>query len=547
MAERTYICSYGVDPSIDFYIEAEYISKNYSAKTKDVQVRITAESGYDGIATLSANGSCGVGCFGKSYSLPSSIKFAKGINLLTSFTVYGVSDELYTSAAIAELTLSYTSDAYGTLSGQSKVTFSLPKMHYSPSLRLKSTRVALGSPIVFYGETLADGISFEVGIGLKGEPPLALGTVSGEGGELPTLCEWIERHGNATEFEAVITVYGGELPSGQEIDVTLYLDGKDGAPTFTVETDYVSESEVAAALPYGVKNRSSLLIRVKDIECKYGATLADYYIVYNGRKYRILELDTGILTDTAPISYPITVKDSRGFESTFTVVSDVREYAPPEFTASVYRSDGYGYAVNDGTSVSVKALLTKSFPFDGSNAYRFSFFVTNADQSTVIDETEIAEGSIYVADEYLDPYDTYTVTVICTDSIGSVTECKYLLEAIRVELNIAKNRIGIGKYADTERLLDCAWGIRSESDISFTDRSGREVSLSECLSGSDGMLTYKCYEVATAEALTEALTAERDGVFLSLIHVGVSGLAIGQGVHAVLKYLVNGHSGYVQL
>jgi hypothetical protein len=72
---------------------------------------------------------------------------------------------------------------------------------------------------------------------------------------------------------------------------------------------------------------------------------------------------------------------------------------------------------------------------------------------------------------------TYEAVVVCKDSFGGVTERVYPVECERVELNIAKNKIGIGKYAEIDDLIDCAWPIRVDGDITFTDEQGNEISL----------------------------------------------------------------------
>ena len=546
MAELTYMCGFGESPSLTFYIEATNLSFDYAAQTKTVRIRVIAQSEADQIVTLSASGACGLSVFGTRYSLPSSIKFAKGKNVFLNKTISEVSDITYPSAAIAELVLTYNSDVYGDLIGQSKTTFTFPRMYYTPELKTDKTRYALGSSIILSGDMLSEGYTFSVSVSPVGGDPLLFVTVGSDNVSVPTYHEWIADHANNSEFDAVVRIEGG-MPNVQEIPVTLYLLPTDGAPEATVQADYVSSSPIADALPYGVKNRSSLTVKVTDIVCKYGASLESCLITYNGVDYSATEFNTGILTDTAERVCTVFIKDSRGLGITYYVTTDVREYAPPEFSAEVYRSDENGNASTLGGSVALLPTLTKSFPLDGNNTYRFLFSMHEASGKAVISETEIANGVRFIADNVIDPYVSYEVTVRCEDSIGSVTECKYLLEATRVEFNIAKNRIGIGKYAEKEYLLDSAWSIKSGGDIIFTDYDEREVSLADIFSGGYTPVMWKSYSASSEAELSAALTAENDGLFIAVINVTLDGLSLSKGDHTVLKYRLGSTEGYKEL
>ena len=546
MDEMTYLCRSGNEVGVNFYIEATALSRDYANRTKSLRVRLYAESEAEGIVSFSLVSASSLTVFGRTFALPSSVKVAKGLNVFFNKTVEGISDDTYPSNAICELTLGYSSDAYGSVTMQVKAAFPVPKIYYSPALSLSGERFALGERLVFSGSMLDEGYAFSVSVCRTDGTVMIETSVDGASRGIPTYCEWIEEQGNATDMSAILRICG-EMPGVQEIPVTFYLSEEAGTPYFEVETGYASVNPAVNGLSFGVKNRSAFVIKVKNIRCKYGASLVKYGIVIGGVFYPITEYQSEILTDTEPKYFTVTVGDSRGFVRTVKVQTDVREYAPPEFYADVYRSDALGDPASSGTSLAVVPMLTKSFPFDGMNDYSFSLNARELDGSLVIDKTEIADGVRYVAEDELDPYVGYEITVCCEDTFGGKTDRKYLLEALRVEFNIAKNRIGVGKYAERERLLDCAWDIKSEGDVICTGSDGREISLSALFSGADGAVSWKHYNVISSEELDSAVNMGKDGVEIALVSVLSDGLSYSRGFYAFVKYRIGQSRGCFKL
>lgn len=546
MDEMTYLCRSGNEIGVNFYIEATAVSRDYTNRTKSLRVRLYADSEAEGIVSFSLVSASSLTVFGRTFALPSSVKVAKGLNVFFNKTVEGVSDDTYPSNAICELTLGYSSNVYGSVLAQVKAAFPVPRNYYSPALALSGERFALGEPLTFSGSMLDEGYAFSVSVCRSDGFVMIETSVDEASRSIPTYCEWIVEQGNATDMSVIIRIEG-EMPGIQEIPVTFYLTEEEGAPYFEVETGYASDNPAVNGLSFGVKNRSFFVINVKNIRCKYGASLVKYGIVVGGVFYPITEYRSEILTDTEPKCFTVTVGDSRGLVRTVKVQTDVREYAPPEFYADVYRSDALGDPASSGSSLSVVPMLTKSFPFDGVNDYSFSLSVYELDGSLVIGKTEVAEGVRYIAVNKLDPYVGYEIHVCCEDAFGGKTERKYLLEALRVEFNIAKNRIGVGKYAERERLLDCAWDIKSEGDVIFTASDGREISLSALFSGADGAVSWKHYNVISSDDLDNAVNMGEDGVEIALVSVLNDGLSYGRGFYAFVKYRIGQSSGCFKL
>ena len=146
----------------------------------------------------------------------------------------------------------------------------------------------------------------------------------------------------------------------------------------------------------------------------------------------------------------------------------------------------------------------------------------------------------------MDISSAYEFTVICSDSFGGVASRTYLLECERVELNIAKNRVGVGKYASEDHLFDCAWRIRSGGDIELTNESGELVSLRQALASFSGgavSLGDIC-DVTTEAQLSAALTPKADGVGISIVFVSAPSLSLSAGGYVILTYKNEYVSGY---
>ena len=176
----------------------------------------------------------------------------------------------------------------------------------------------------------------------------------------------------------------------------------------------------------------------------------------------------------------------------------------------------------------------------------FVYELRRAGNDLLIDRQDFAKGSINIVDLALDISSAYEFTVICNDSFGGSASRTYLLECERVELNIAKNRIGVGKYASEDQLLDCAWRIRCGGDIEFTSESGMLVSLREALRSYSG---GECslggiYDVTTEAQLSSVLSPKADGVGISIVFVSAPSLSLGVGGYVILTYKNEYVSGY---
>jgi hypothetical protein len=238
-------------------------------------------------------------------------------------------------------------------------------------------------------------------------------------------------------------------------------------------------SDFAAVQEFGraVKNKSRACIMADGISCKYGAEFKKCLITLDGARYEGVLLETPVLTEAGMHSYTVTVTDSRGFSASKNGKFEVLDYGAPMFSAEIVRVNENAEPDLSGNSLYVSLQMENDFSFDGYNSFEHTLSLKRASNGEEVLFTILSDGEALTFDEVLSGGVTYDAEITCSDAFGSVTRKVYSVDCERIELNIAKNKIGIGKIAENENLLDCAWPIRVDGDITFTDEEGNNISL----------------------------------------------------------------------
>ena len=543
MSVRTLLCSFGAEAKLSFYLEASNAAFDYEKNTRDVSFNVIAVSEYDGNVRITSSSVNILTVCGKNYMLPTVIDMLKGEAVIFSATARGLSGSTYVSRGKATLVLAYQAEPFGDMSGAYSVTVSLPKMYTVPELSLQSERIALGNTARLVGDMLTEGYALTAHICYANGDVLMIANVDGYRSELMTDIAWIEPYTNSREFDGYIRILaafnGVPLPETLDLSCKFYLPLGVGAPTVSISESFVSENGLIASLDVGVRNRSALNVVLSDATAYYGATVTGTTITYKGVTYNSSVLGTDILTDVGTFSYTVRVEDSRG--SAYTEVREftVSDYAAPTFTADVKRVDSDGTENKGGSCILLSASVDETYSFGGVNAYRLYYTYAKPGEAPINDRTEFAKGGQYLIDLSLEMTSVYEITVYCEDSFGSITECKYLLDCERVELNIAKNKVSVGKYAEKENVFDCAWDIHSDGDIIFTDGKGNERRARETVS-------FGISDVTLEQQLQDLLHPTVNGVRIELMNVA-PGMTVTAGFHVFLTYKNDNGTGYCEL
>ena len=542
------IASFGEENELRFYIEAETVSFDYVAGTRDMVVRLCCYSDTD-IGKLTGTGT--VEIFGNKFSLPLHFFVSGNERVIKACTVNGVNGTEYKTSAYADVKFSYVNSKITSCVFNQKVAVYLGEMCDTPSVQITSDRLALGQDIVFTGAMLSEGYEIKAVLSSqKGE--LARADISVESPNIGTLVEWISSYNASREFAASITVsasYNGvPLPNVKEMAIVLYLSENDGRPYVSSRVRFFSDNEVVSTLGFAVKNYSSFKVEVMEMSAYYNAYIADCTITYLGVNYSGDTLDGGVLTESGTHTYRVKITDSRGYTYTETCSFEVKEYAPPIFSGSVIRCDSQGNESKTGQYISVSVTLEKTYAFGGVNGYKAYFAYGRVGVNALSEKQELpTDAAGYIVNLPLEGTTAYEVWLYVEDDIGSIASAKFLLDCERIELNIAKNKIGVGKYADKEYVLDCAWAIKSGGDITLTDSNGRAVSLGTALSGGNLPISARVYSTSSESEIQDALSCQGEGIWIALVNVLDSGLSLGKGMHAFIKYNVASSVGYVKI
>lgn len=569
MIKRTKICDFD-EGRLAFYVEIETESIRYSVSKRDIKLSFIVYSEANETLNCSSLGKMNI--FDATYVLTGSRKIAAGETVLFSHRIYGLDFSVYRESAPCTVTLTYVLGSGTDCTGEYSAVCDLGKIYETPDLTISTTRAELGSDIYFSGDILSES-SYDLTafVIIPQDYYIAGGNISENIPFLRTDVEWIEHFPNNREFEATVKVRGWfkgvQMPGEVDFTVVFALPTNVALPSATLQSSFVSEYPILDNADLAVKNRSRLSVQVSDISAAYGASIASVQIVFQGKYYSAESFLSDILTEEGEHEYRVKIVDSRGQVYYPFRTFEVLPYAPPTVSVTAVRADANGAENKNGSYVSLLSSVTASYPLGGINEYKCYYKVARAGTEDYGEKVEFVIDEPNLIDLSLEGLVSYDLIVSCEDLLGSVTEQKIFLECGRVELNIAENKVAIGKYAEKDNLLDCAWNINSDGDVTCADGNGGTISLravSELLAslggGSGGSgdsgdggtdtsqyVSYRYSEVYNAAALSGILTPLKEGVSIEVIEVDASRLVLTKGTHVVLVYKVSSASGYIVL
>ncbi len=514
--------------TLSFYLDVKTLSFDYVKRSRDCQIEVVAVSDYPSSVSLTGSGSY-LSVLGAKLSLPSSLTLSAGQKVIKTFTASNISEAQYGGSADYELYLTYTGGVFGLESPVKKnasVTF--PKIYDSPEAVLIKSALILGEDLILNGTFLNVGYDVTARVMVEGEQVYE-GAVTKAGERISTRRDWITPYPTKNELSASVILSashgGASLPSTLTLPFTLTLGVSDGQPTIASTVKAVSENESLSELGIAVKNKSRFSAEVESVIPKYGAYITDVYIVFSGRRVNAYSYTSDILTEAGSYSYWIRATDSRGYSTTKSGTFEVLEYTPPIVVASVKRVNQNGDEDVSGQNLCINASVEGEYDFEGSNTYSLYYQIARVGEESLPAKTEFEAGKDVIIDASLDGESSYNVYITCIDSLGSKVVRKFTVDSRRIELNIAKNKIGVGKYAEKDGVFDSAWPIRSEGDIIFADAGGNEISLRSMLAAISAMGAQAVDAQISGGVGFRYASVENESE-LSLIMEGVQGVTL---------------------
>lgn len=236
-------------------------------------------------------------------------------------------------------------------------------------------------------------------------------------------------------------------------------------------------------------------------EGKYNAEIKSVNVMVDGSSCK--KTDDGFvsswLCSSGYRNVAITVIDTRGFKNTYTEQIYVEPYSPPIIVppgtnASIiygrYNPNTSKFDDANGTQCKIQFAVCANFIKDINGFFEYSYSYKTADEteftytsnaerisfSSSIEQTEVELliDDNTVTDEQgkqVGPFDVekeYLVELTITDSLGEKVTKTVRLDVLECIWHIGRGgkQFAVGKYATKNKVLDSAWPIHTDKDIS---------------------------------------------------------------------------------
>ncbi len=537
--------SYIAGGSIEIYLETEIIAVDCIANTRDVRATIIAVNNTD-TQWLFYSGDTSVSALGVSGAFTKAITLGLGETRLAFCQINGVSGDIYPESMPMTVTFGHTCVAAGFTKKLSETRdFTIGKLVTGIKLKRPKMDHFLGDKLYFEGVVLDDGYDAWVDVVMNNR---LVETVKLDRGEwcMEHKLSWAELFPDKTYCVGKINVWascnGQRLLGEMNVEAVFNIRKEDGMPIAELDITSSSENAAVQALGYPVRNKSTVTFNAQGCSARYGATITEMYMVFDGQKIESDMYTTDILTEKGVHSCSVTVVDSRGFKNTASGSFEVLDYAPPTASASVIRCDENGTPDTMGSFAITQITCNDLYRYDGANESYLSYTLRkktgNGAESAEV--SLIKTNAACIFDFGLEIDASYEFKLFCRDDFGGVSVYIFDLDCARVELNLAKDRVAVGKYAVRDKLFDCAWPARINGDITFTDESENEISLRSALLSGESAVRFKSISVDSETELEAALSQENDGLCITVV-------SLPQEKRAYLLYKIGDESGRLKL
>lgn len=202
---------------------------------------------------------------------------------------------------------------------------------------------------------------------------------------------------------------------------------------------------------------------------QYGASIATSVMEVDGESYDEADGYTSeFLSVYGEKTVKITATDSRGLTTSYSGKIQVIAYTKPKVEVLLCaRCDEYGVPSETGAYLKIHASRTYSKVMHGGEqlnrcTIRYRWKSETSDWSgweAILPGADLSTNSVETAPLLgtLDPKAAYAVQIGVSDDLGGTNEVTYGIGGEEVYMHRTKDAMGLGKYVQGQRLLDCAW------------------------------------------------------------------------------------------
>jgi len=280
------------------------------------------------------------------------------------------------------------------------------------------------------------------------------------------------------------TYYNGvQVRTPVSKDVYFYVRPSTNAPTFTVTgITYEDINAVTLAVTgsktYIIQNKSSLRVSIptgSQAQPKNGASIIKYVVTINGvdksanfSSSATVNVDYGLITNSANVTASIAAVDSRGLSTTVTLPITVVPYSPPTVNASPKRRNSFEANIDIPVSGTFSPITVVSTQKNGLQAisgqtsaiqyrYRENVAGTTFPDTWTNLTFPAPTGATYTATtglEVLDSTKNYVFEIRVTDKLTTTTVTKTVASGKPIFfIDSDKNSVGVGMFPRSEKAL----------------------------------------------------------------------------------------------
>ena len=293
--------------------------------------------------------------------------------------------------------------------------------------------------------------------------------------------------------------YSDEVGSATYKEITLSIPNDDTTkPTAELKVSPVSSLKPAFKDLY-IKGKTKAEATLVNDVGKYGAEIKSCKVTIGAQSGGV-SLTSSYLTQAGNVTVTGTVKDSRGFSSTYSETINVIDYSTPQIlpvsgqsSVIVARCDPDGKLDENGDHLFIAAKRGyNKVVSDGEQknfcSMQYHYKVQGGDYTEWIEilaREALSDEVILklVPGVTLDTKSTYTVQVQVSDDIGeTVTTTTHIsTQKIYMHRSGTKNSLAIGKYAEVDNAVEIASEFTTifDGDVQFMGEAWTQLNLSD--------------------------------------------------------------------
>ena len=283
---------------------------------------------------------------------------------------------------------------------------------------------------------------------------------------------WLSAIPNAASGAGTVTVttYNGSTQIGQPVSTTFTITAGVNPSIGSVSVAPRGAAYNAGITSVYIAGYSTALITASSVAGVNGSTIKKVEFIRDGAVLSsnttpIYTYTTGTLTGSSA-TFSVRVTDSRGRTATKAASAvTIQAYSLPAITANAFRSNSSGTAASDGTYIRITASATATPSANSITALTYATKATTA--SSYSSEANIGSG---VTKSGFSNTTSYDVRIKATDKLGGVAYKYFTIPtaSYTMDFKVGGKGVAFGKVAETDNLVDSAWGIRSGGDVTAT-------------------------------------------------------------------------------